>query len=270
MNEKEGFIVFLLSTSVLLFFAVTIIILFITIRKKQLKNKIERQMLQHQYQTQLLQTRLEVQEQSFKHFSEEIHDNVGQILTLCKLQLHQMEVQWTDQKFQELIANSTQLLAKALTDLRSISHTMNGNFVNRLGLKEALEKELKYIATGKQIQTDLTVSGERMPIGKEKELLIFRIAQEAIANALKHAAPSLITIALIYEPSVFTIKAIDNGGGFDADTVQANLGWNNMQTRARLLNGNIIIDSVKEKGTTVTLQIPLTDEDISNYSYSHS
>ncbi|HRO41370.1 MAG TPA: histidine kinase [Flavipsychrobacter sp.] len=226
--------------------------------------------MEHQYQTQLLQTRLEVQEQSFKHFSEEIHDNVGQILTLCKLQLRQLESHCKDESLQELITNSTDLIGKALTDLRSISHTMNGNFVNRLGLKEALEKELKYISTGKQIMTELTVAGEIIPIDKEKELLIFRIAQEAITNTLKHAAPSLISVAFIYEPSVFTIKVIDNGAGFEAAAVQANLGFSNMQTRARLLNGNITIDSVKEKGTTITLQIQLPFGNNATYAHSHS
>lgn len=227
-------------------------------RKKQ-RHITEKLNLQHQFASELLQSKLEVQEQSFQYFSEEIHDNVGQLLSLIKYQLHKIGKKGGE-PVQQDVAQSQELLGKAITDLRSISHTLNGNFIAQAGLKESLDKELNYVCSAKPVQCTMNISGEAYPLGQEKELMVFRIIQESIANALKHAAPSDIQLHLHYAPGILTIDITDNGTGFDTAQQSSGIGLSNMHNRARLIGGTLSIQSSPENGTNIHLTIDTRHE----------
>lgn len=272
MNPNQAIIVFIAGTLVLLLLSFSLVLFLVVYKRKQQMHLSEKLSLEHKYEQELLRSRLEVQEQSFKYFSEEIHDNVGQVLTLCKLQLHQLASFNSEQQSAELIQQSTELISKAISDLRSISHTLNGNFVGRLGLKEALEKELNYIKSGKKVAASLELSGDFCPLPQEKELLVFRIIQEALANIIKHAAAKSIQINLNYQEKFLTITIADDGIGFDQERLDSEpgLGLDNIRTRSRLLNGSLNIISKINQGTTLTLQIPLKYEQSEKHENSHS
>ena len=199
-------------------------------------------------------SKLEVQEQSFRYFSEEIHDNVGQLLSLIKYQLHKIGKKGGEPVQQE-VSQSQELLGKAITDLRSISHTLNGNFIAQAGLQESLNKELSYVCNAKPVQCTMNISGEAYQLPQEKELMIFRIIQESIANALKHAAPTDIQLHLRYAPDVLTIDITDNGNGFDTTQKSSGIGLSNMHTRAQLIGGALQIQSSPDNGTNIHLTI---------------
>src|SRR5690606_31006152 len=150
---------------------------FIYFKKNLHKHIAEKMNIQHRFQQELLKTRLEVQEQSFRYISEEIHDNVGATLSLCKIQMHELSAMDKDNKIQELLHQNTELLSNAIADLRNISHTLNSSFVERAGLLEALQKEIHYIGSAKKIHVELIVNGEVVILAKERELLVFRIIQ---------------------------------------------------------------------------------------------
>jgi signal transduction histidine kinase len=199
---------------------------------------------------------MEVQEQSFQYFSEEIHDNIGQVLSIVKMQLYSIRNSSHEQEIVTKASDCTELLGKAIHDLRNISHTLNGTYINNAGLAEAVRKDLEYISSAKEIQCTLHKTGEDYSLGSERELLIFRIIQEAIANAIKHAAPTIIDVYLDYSGSGLKVRIEDNGSGFDTERIAKNgIGLNNMHLRSDLLNGNLDISSVMSKGTTVTLAI---------------
>lgn len=270
MNTQQVLLVFAIGTVISTLFVSALIIFLIHYKRKQQMHITEKLQLQHQYEHQLLLSRLEVQEQSFQYFSEEIHDNVGAVLTVCKMHLHQLAQLYHNSEAEELISESSEMLTKALTDLRSISHTLNGNFIARAGLKEALEKELKYITSVRGMKVNLETKGEVFDMPQEKELMIFRIIQEAIANALKHASATVIRVRLEYQPDLFKVVVADNGTGFDTTNIKyQGLGLSNMQTRAALLGGNIHFDSRTGGGTTVSLQVNMHHER-TDYTYSHS
>jgi len=257
MNIRDVYFVFIFGTLFLILFASALIFFLIHYKRKQTMHITEKLELSHQFQQQLLQSRLEVQEQSFRYFSEEIHDNVGQVLTTCKLYLHQLGAYCQDEQAEGLIRDSSSLLSQALTDLRTISHTLNGNYVGRAGLTEALKKEMQYIISTRKIKTELETSGEQRSMPAERELLIFRIIQEAIANALKHGNPDRLQVILNYDNEVLHVLVADNGSGFDPDkSGRAGIGMDNMHLRAGLLMGTIQFRSEPGSGTEVTLKIP--------------
>lgn len=247
-------VVFTLGTLLLTLLAFMLIVSLIIYKRRQQRHITEKLNLQHQFQSELLQSRLEVQEQSFRYFSEEIHDNVGQLLSLIKYQLHKIGRKGGEPVQQE-VNQSQELLGKAITDLRSISHTLNGNFVAQAGLRESLNKELNYVCGARTVICTMDISGDAYALTQEKELMIFRIIQESIANALKHAAPTEIKLHLHYAPDLLTIDITDNGTGFDTAQKSKGIGLSNMQSRAQLIGGSLQIQSSPENGTNIHLTI---------------
>lgn len=224
------------------------VILYVSLQKRK----------QFQFRNQLMQTRLEVQEQAFKYFSEEIHDNVGAVLSLAKLHLYKISQKADNPSIQQNAEEGMELLTKAIADLRTISHTLNNGMIQNAGLSVSIGKELDYVSSAKNIHCAFITDGTPHNLGEEKELLVFRIVQESVANAIKHGEPSEIKVHLNYQPANCTIVIADNGTGFDTalQTKGSGLGLTNMEIRARLLKGKLSVNSSKENGTTITLEIP--------------
>lgn len=256
MGEHYALIVFILGSSILTIFAFTLIIFLIVHKKKRYQHLLEKQQMESNYQNQLLLSKLEVQEQSFKYFSEEIHDNIGQLLSIVKMQLYNIRSSSHEQEIVTKATDCTELLGKAITDLRNISHTLNSAFVANAGITDAIEKDLEYIRSAKEVKCTLHVTGEEYSLGNEQELLIFRIIQEAIANAIKHASPTAIDVYLDYQPKGLSVMIQDNGSGFNTlENTKGGIGLNNMHVRTELLKGQLQVTSVKEKGTIIKLNI---------------
>ena len=256
MSPNYAAIIFVIGTLILLLFAFTLVIFLIVHKKKRYQHLLEKQQMENNYQNQLLLSKLEVQEQSFKYFSEEIHDNIGQILSMVKMQLYSIRSSSHEEEIVDKANGCTELLGKAITDLRNISHTLNSDYVHNAGLAHAIKKDLEYISSAKDVKCTLQVVGEEYELGSERELMVFRIIQEAIANAVKHAAPTAIDIHLDYKSDGVSIAITDNGSGFNTHAkVTDGLGLNNMHVRADLLKGVLSVISEKEKGTIVKLDI---------------
>ncbi|RYD54622.1 MAG: hypothetical protein EOP56_18705 [Sphingobacteriales bacterium] len=259
MNSSSLPAVLIFGTLLFTLFAFFAILYVILQKRKQYQHKLEKQKLSHQYQSELLQSRIEVQEQAFRYFSEEIHDNIGQVLSLVKLQLYKIARNTKDEGTLKDIQNSTELMTKAITDLRNLSHTANDGYILNAELSEVIKKELNYVSSAKSIACNFNSDGVPYSLGQERNLLIFRIIQESIANALKHGNPDELNIHVKYYPERVTVSVKDNGVGFDTNenkSSEAGLGLNNMNLRAALLKGKLDITSEKEKGTTITLDIP--------------
>jgi len=256
MTGNHTLITLIAGTLILMLFAFFIIAFLVAHKKKRFQHLLEKQQMENNYQNQLLLSRLEVQEQSFKYFSEEIHDNVGQLLSMVKMQLYSIRSGSHEEETVSKANGCTELLGKAINDLRNISHTMSSAFVSNAGLADAVEKDLEYIRSAKDMACTLHVQGEEYSLGNEKELLIFRIIQEGIANAVKHASPTAIDVYLDYQPETFSVKIADNGSGFvTSEKNTGGIGLNNMHVRAGLLNGTLDVVSKKDKGTSVKLEI---------------
>lgn len=256
MKTAEVAIIFIIGTLTLLVFVLFLALIIIEYRRRQVKHITEKLELKHQFRNEVLQTQIEVQEQSFKYFSEEVHDNIAQMLSLVRMKLYRSADIAVDDKLKTGIIESNELLGKTLNDLRNLSHVMNGGLVLKISLEESIEKELSYIRDVNDIHCLLNVTGDMYPINGEKKLLIFRIVQEAINNALKHGKPKEININLAYHPGLFTVQIIDNGCGFDLPKMinKNSLGLHNMYVRAKLL-GSVDIASEVDKGTEITLKV---------------
>lgn len=231
----------------------------IAYRRRQLKHVTEKLELKHKYQQEVLQTQLEVQEQSFRYVSEEIHDNIAQTLSLVKLKLYRTAGKTTDEVAKAGLDTSTELLGNALNDLRNLSHVLNGGLVSKWTLLESLEKELAYVRDANGLDAKLETTGEIYELTAEQKLMTFRTIQEAINNAVKHGRATEVCLLLLYNRDLLTVKISDNGSGFDTATIAESkgMGLHNMHVRAQMLGG-IHIDSSPGAGTTISLNIQRT------------
>ncbi|MCB0699993.1 MAG: ATP-binding protein [Chitinophagales bacterium] len=259
MNTAEVAIIFIIGSLTLLVFVLFVVLILFEYRKRQVRHITEKLELKHRYQNEVLQTQLEVQEQSFKYVSEELHDNIAQMLSLVKIKLYKTAGKTEDENIKAGLETSTDLLSKTMDDLRNLSHTLSGGLVSKLPLPESLEKELNYVRNANEMDAALSLEGEEYDLPGEKKLLIFRIVQEAIGNAIKHGKAKRININLAYAPTQLTLTIADDGKGFDTKLLNDSkgLGLQNMQVRAKLLGSMDVASS--ENGTTITLKID-TDE----------
>lgn len=245
------------GTLVILILASFGIIFTIIHKKKQQSNKKEKQLMKTQFQQELLQTQLEIQEQTFKNISQEIHDNVGQVLSLVKLNLNTF--QSTENEYnQNKINNTKQLVSKAINDLRDLSRSLHGDMIAEQGLKDSIINEVKILQNTGEYEAECKVNGTVYKLESPKEMVLFRIVQEAMNNSIKHAKAKKISIEMDYEPALFSISVKDDGAGFDAAALNRQtigIGLKSMQNRAAMIGGNLSIRSTEGGGTTIKILI---------------
>lgn len=262
--EKELVYVILLSSIIILGFIVLVLIVMAQIQKRIKKNLLEINTLKIIHEKELLKTKLEIQEETFKKISREIHDNISLGLTLSKLQINNFLEKQND--INQLLSTSIDLIGKSLVDLNDISKSLDGNQLLSHGLINALESEISVLSRSGIYKIELEVIGEPVYLDAETDLILLRIFQEAMNNILKHAKANLITIDLTYKQDVMIMKIVDNGKGFDPKKIQENReirkmsGLNNFTTRAAVIGANVDIVSYESIGTTIIITTPLKKE----------
>ena len=250
----------ILIALVILFLLVLFMILFLVeYQRKKRSFKIRHMNLANQYKEELLRSQLEIKEQTLKNISQEIHDNIGQTLSLAKLNLNTIPPE-KQNGLSEKITHTRDLVGKAIQDLRSLSKTLNTDTVISAGLLAAIEYELAQLERSGAYNTALKIIGAPKKLEGQKELILFRMVQEAINNTIKHAEANRLIITVDYTNG-FTVTIADNGRGFTppaATGFDEGLGLKNMRNRADLIGGTLGIESNGTSGTQVSITLTNT------------
>jgi two-component system, NarL family, sensor kinase len=250
---------FLITFLIFLLAALTITVLYLY-KKYQLKHIQHIDNLRLDFEKNLLKTQIEIQEQTFQTISRDIHDNINLSLTLAKLHLNTID--WNNiPKSISTVGESVEIIGNVITDLRDLSKSMNTEIITNLGLVKALKEEVEKLAKMANLQILYEVKGEPIFMESDKELVIFRIIQESFNNIVKHARASNVSIKLIYTKYFLDVLIRDDGVGFSNELVAEQLntktaGIINMQTRANLFGGKLIMETWPQKGTQVLLNVP--------------
>jgi len=217
----------------------------------------ETEVAKAKFNEQLLTAQLEIQEQTLNMISMEIHDNVGQTLSLLKVQLNII-----DQNIQvnkTIMHEARENVGKVMMDLRDLAKSLNTNYIQYCTLQEITMLELKKISNTGIMQTSLTAEGEEQALRSEIKLIVFRIIQECIQNIIKHSNAAYLKIAFNYLEDYLLININDDGKGFDEEILTsggAGLGIKNLISRAALIGGEATIKSIINEGTTVNIITP--------------
>lgn len=255
ISELEFVIGFGLFICLLL--TIFIALFLITSYKRKIRYKQQLIKLDFEKNQVLLETQIEIQEQTLKTIAEEIHDNIGQVLSLAKLNLNTFPV-IADVAIQTRIEDTKNLVSKAILDLRNLSRSLHGDKFNDLGLEEAIASELKILQNTGQFTTNLLITGSPYKLEAQKEMVLFRMVQEALNNAIKHSRAKNIDVQLQYDPHTFMLTIKDNGIGFSITTLPSastGIGLKSMQNRAAFIGGIFSVLSETEKGTAISIEI---------------
>lgn len=236
---------------------IAVINLLFIYQKKQLEHIKEKETTKMQHANELLQTQVEIQEYTLKNVAQEIHDNIGQILILAKLNLNTFPP-LHDEATETKVNDTRRLVAKAINDLRDLSKSLHGEKIAEVGLPDSINNELKILQNTGLYETSLTIEGSKYRLAAQNEMVLFRIVQESLHNALKHAKAKKITVHLLYEPTLFLLKISDDGVGFDPaalEAAQTGIGLKNMRDRAALIGAQYLIQSKPGSGTIISVSI---------------
>ena len=259
MNEQYYLTVFISGAIIFVLFVFFIVFYMLYHKRRLHLHYIEKEKMVYEHNMTLLTARLDEQERTMSQISRELHDNVAQKMDF--LQMNIKALAETDSATEHPLAfdNSITLGEQIGNDIRNLSYSLNSDYVTRLGLVAVVEKELSYIKASRQIDCQINVSGDRSAFSGEKELLVYRIIQEALHNTVKHARAAKIIVDLQYSPNEFCIRIIDDGVGFDqADhSFQPGLGFKNIQHRVNLLKGAMYIKSARGMGSTIAVTLNL-------------
>ena len=254
-----GFLI-IATLSILSLVGFTILVLFLYQRKQEYYSKTMAS-IELEHEKDLLKTQLEIQEETFLNISREIHDNIGLALTLAKLNLNTLSIR-EDDKSKEQLSTAVGLIGKAISDLRDISKSLNSDIISQVGWLKQLEDEIEKIQKFPQFSASFRIIGQVIFLESYKELILFRIAQEALNNILKHSEATEIQMEVIFN-TLIELKVKDNGKGFvtqekaERGNQKMRLGLTNMANRAKLINGVFNITSEPGIGTTVSVKVPV-------------
>ncbi|MBN1599303.1 MAG: hypothetical protein JW894_13495 [Bacteroidales bacterium] len=206
---------------------------------------------------------LEGQENERRRLAKEIHDGIGPLLSAVKLNIESLSeaIEKTEPKATTTLENITEIIDSISNDLRSISHDLMPRLLDKFGLNSAFENLCTQInASGKAEIHFISNMEAGVRFDKFVELNLYRIGQELLHNTLKHSSASEIHFQLIRHKESLVLMIEDNGRGFDTSELENDdfgIGLKNIDTRARALRGDVIIDSKIGRGTSITVEIPL-------------
>jgi two-component system, NarL family, sensor kinase len=258
-TDEEVIFITIIGTFIALFPSVILFIFFISYQKRKYKYAKEKQQLRTDFHQELLRAQVEIQEQTFQNISQEIHDNIGQMLSLVKLNLGMANV--NDPKMaEEKIQRSREIVTKAIIDLRDLSKSLHPEAIMQMGLSEALQRELLVVARSGQYEVNLTQNGDPFRFDPNKEVIIFRIFQEILNNIIKHSQAATVNVILDYYYPIFRLTVIDDGEGFDAAKLESEetfvgIGVKNMHSRSKVIGAEFHLASTMNKGTTVVIEL---------------
>ena len=205
---------------------------------------------------------ISAQDEERARVARELHDSTAQILTAVMLQLGAAARESDSPPLTARIATLRELAAEALEEVRSLSHTMHPRILDDLGLVAALEWLGRQARSQTSLDVQVCAVAAETPIPAPLASVLYRVAQEALRNAVRHADATLVELALRQEPGVAVLEVRDDGHGFDvrsAEERRPGMGLFSMRERVALVNGRLAVTSARGTGTRVVATVPLTN-----------
>lgn len=241
----------LIASTLLVLFLVSFIILFVILyNKTQLNFRLERQ----RFHQELLETEIEIREQTLSNVSQELHDNVGQVAALLKMNLRQIQ---SVPESKEQLHLSNELIQQLIMDIKDISTSLQNHQLAEIGLNEAITKDCERVKKLGFISVQLDCSTSLTDVDVNTSIFLYRMYQEAINNVISHSQASKVIVSLQEANNVLHLTIEDNGIGFNSSSGRIGNGLSNLTKRAKTIDAQLQLNSKKGKGTTVLISLPL-------------
>jgi two-component system sensor histidine kinase UhpB len=197
---------------------------------------------------------LSAQEGERRRIARELHDEVGQVLTAVVLQLdHASHAAAGDAR--RTVEEAREAVRASLDDVRGIARRLRPEALDDLGLNSALAALTNDVARRTGMRVERRLAADLVALSGEEELVVYRVAQEALTNAVKHGRARRAELSLAAEDGTVELCVRDDGAGFDAAATPEGTGLRGMRERAVLVGAALDIDSLPGDGTTVRLRL---------------
>ncbi|MGZ5211365.1 MAG: sensor histidine kinase [Kaistella sp.] len=244
----------IISTIIILFVVLMMVLIYMFYVRKKGELLLSQKEKDIRFQQELTLAQIEMREVTLTYIGQELHDDIGQKLSVSKLMLNQIISQSTE-SVKTNLNEINELLGETIQDIRNMSKTFITDQVEHFGLIDSLEIEMNRISRLKLIDIELRSNKHDIDINPKDGVIIFRIIQESVNNTLKHSQAKNLNIEVEDGPKTLKIIIKDNGVGINNDSGQGS-GLNNMKKRALMMNAQLEITSQKNIGTVLKLIYP--------------
>lgn len=246
--DNEVVIAILFGSLMLALIGAFMFVMVIFYQRRKIRYIKEQQRMAAQYEHSVLRAKMEMREETLRYVGQELHDNVGQVLSLIKLYLSRPQVSRT--------FDVEPLIDQAIQDIRSLSRDLNIGRAEQYTLSKFIEQALNKVQKTGLMKITFQNEGFCELPDAHKRLMICRIFQECMNNVLKHAEAGHLRVELKTENGTCVLSIADDGVGFDTRAANDGAGLANIHDRINLIGGEIQIISSPGKGTNVILRIP--------------
>ncbi len=207
-----------------------------------------------------LRRAVEYQETERKRISRELHDEIGQALTSILIRLKALQGETDKETIAERLDGLRYLTSESIEELRRLAVDLRPAILDHLGILPALRWYIQRL--DEQANLPIHFMGpekmERLP--EAMELVLYRIAQEGLTNAIRHSQATRIDVLLERSPHVVRLRIVDDGKGFDSQKLDRGLGLVGIRERVELLNGNCGVETAMGEGTRLWVELPISEE----------
>jgi signal transduction histidine kinase len=242
------------------FFILFIAAIIIYIRQYRIKKKAHITMMHAQtqeHQRELLSTQIEIQHQTMQHIGREIHDNIGQKLTLASLYTQQLAYENKTPQINDNIENISDIINQSLTELRALSKSLTNNNIDAKCISKLIETECLKIKKLKTCEVAFSSNANKIKLSYQTKSILLRISQEFLQNSIKHSKCKNITVSLEISSNLLKLCLQDDGRGFDTEKPNQNgIGLNNIKKRTEIIGALYKLQSSRS-GTKLTIETPI-------------
>lgn len=248
-----------ISAMVLLF--ISFLIAFINNERKKLQHQKDLQSLREQQQNQLIEAAVRSEELERNRIAEELHDEVGAILSSSKLHLQGIKADMNPRD-RQLFDKSNELLDEGIKKVRGISHNLHSNILRQFGLNEAIRHFVNQLTNGTLVRTEIHLDNNYPNDMGENDISIYRLIQEVVSNIIKHSNASIIKINSSLNTDKLQFLIWHDGNGITQEDFEKlryqkeGLGLKNIQNRIILLKGSIRFGS-ENSGYATIIDVPI-------------
>jgi two-component system, NarL family, sensor kinase len=229
-------------------------------QKRMIQEQEKRRILDVEYQQKMIQSQIDSQEIERKRIAADLHDSIGSLLWAAKLNIAFLGRSIPlEGELKNSYNETLKILDQSIDSVKRISWELTPEAFQHIGLSASI-KEMCARLDGKGLSLIVAEEGNTIFWKDDRALMVFRIVQELINNAVKHARASLIKVALIWEQEDLVIEVSDNGIGFKpSETARNGVGWWNITHRSRKIGAVVTVRESLEKGSAIELKVALEE-----------
>ncbi len=208
-----------------------------------------------------LQSMINGQETERTRIAKDLHDGLGGLFSTVKMHYSTLQQDTPSIRENPLYRKTLDLISNAADELRRVAHNMMPEVLMKMGLSDALQDFCNNINAGKLLKITLQTFGMEKRLNSSTEVMLYRIVQELINNIIKHAYATEAIVQINREGNRLSLIIEDNGRGFDSREAEEkrSMGMATVKSRVDYLNGHLTIDSRKDIGTTVMIDLLIND-----------